>query len=93
MAVTLRQIAKRANVTEMTVSNVLNERYPLVRSDAVKRARRIKAIAEPFSFEPGGTVGEPPNEPAENEQRDASPKTCTPAQGDRPWTRSSNHSQ
>jgi LacI family transcriptional regulator len=52
MAVTLQQIAQKARVSEMTVSNILNGRYIPVQKRAMARATRIKRIAEELGYLP-----------------------------------------
>ncbi len=53
---TLREIAKRAGVTTMTVSNVLNGRYSATRSDAARRARKIRRIADQLGYRPNAAA-------------------------------------
>ncbi len=56
MAVTLKQIADRARVTEVTVSNILNGRYDPVRPKAIERAQHIRQIAEELGYRPNGAA-------------------------------------
>lgn len=50
--VTIEQIARRAGVTNVTVSNVLNRRNKEVRPSAIKRAERIRKIAAEMGYRP-----------------------------------------
>ncbi len=56
MATTLKEIAARAKVTEMTVSNILNGRYVPARAKAVARADRIRSIAAELGYRPNGAA-------------------------------------
>lgn len=49
---TLKEIARRAGVSHVTVSNVLNGKLKGVRSDARERAERIRKIAEEMGYRP-----------------------------------------
>jgi DNA-binding LacI/PurR family transcriptional regulator len=49
---TIADIAKQAGVSEMTVSNVLRGKIKGVRSDAVRRAKRIRKIADDLGYRP-----------------------------------------
>lgn len=53
---TLQQIAQQAGVTTATVSNVLSGRVQVQRSDAVKRARRIRRIARQLGYRPNAAA-------------------------------------
>ncbi len=48
--VTLEEIAERAGVTTKTVSNVLRGHYKAGRSDAARRARDIRVLAESMGY-------------------------------------------
>jgi len=50
--VTLKEIAKRCNVSEMTVSKVLNGKIRGVRGDSAKRAAGIRKVAEQMGYRP-----------------------------------------
>lgn len=52
MTTTIRDIAERAGVTHRTVSNVLAGNAKGVRSDARRRAERIREIAEELGYRP-----------------------------------------
>lgn len=52
MAATVKDIAKRANVSKVTVAAVLSGRFVPKRSDAVRRAKRIRRIAEELGYRP-----------------------------------------
>jgi len=54
--VTLDQIAKRANVSRMTISNVLNGYYQPTQKRAVERAERIRAIAREMGYMPNAAA-------------------------------------
>lgn len=56
MAITLKDIAKRARVTEMTVSNILNGRYNPTRDKAIQRAHRIRQIADELGYRPNAAA-------------------------------------
>ncbi len=56
MAVTLKEIASRAHVSEMTVSNILNRRYEPRQRRAVARAARIRAIAGELGYRPNAAA-------------------------------------
>lgn len=53
---TLADIAKIANVSVKTVANVLNGDRDLVRSGALKRATRIRQIAEDLGYRPNAAA-------------------------------------
>lgn len=54
--VTIREIAKRANVSHVTVSNILNGRTRGVRADARDRAKRVEDIAAELGYRPHQAV-------------------------------------
>ncbi|MGJ3242913.1 MAG: LacI family DNA-binding transcriptional regulator [Opitutales bacterium] len=53
---TLKDIAKEAGVTEMTVSNVLNGKIKGVRGDSAKRAEKIRKIARRLGYRPSAAA-------------------------------------
>ncbi len=54
--VTLDQVAKRANVSRMTISNVLNGYYQPTQKRAIERAERIRAIAREMGYMPNAAA-------------------------------------
>lgn len=56
MSVTLEQIARKANVSTMTVSNVLNRRYEPTRPHAVRRAAQIRKLAANLGYRPNAAA-------------------------------------
>ncbi len=54
--VTLKQIANRADVSEMTVSKVLSGRYQPTQRRAVARANRIREIAQKMGYRPNAAA-------------------------------------
>jgi LacI family transcriptional regulator len=54
--VTLSNIAKRAGVTDMTVSRVLSGKYAATHPAAVKRAERIRRIAAELGYRPNAAA-------------------------------------
>lgn len=53
---TLKDIAKEAGVTEMTVSNVLNGKIKGVRGNSAKRAEKIRKIARRLGYRPSAAA-------------------------------------
>ena len=53
---TMREIAELAGVARTTVSNVLNGRFRAERSDAARRAARIRRIADELNFRPSAAA-------------------------------------
>jgi len=54
--ITMEQIARQANVSRMTVSNVLSGRYKAKRPTAVDRAERIRRIAREMGYRPNAAA-------------------------------------
>jgi LacI family transcriptional regulator len=52
----MQEIADRAGVARTTVSNVLNGRFRAERSDAARRAARIRRIADELNFRPSAAA-------------------------------------
>jgi LacI family transcriptional regulator len=53
---TLKAVAEKAQVSEMTVSAILNGRYTPRRKDAVRRAKRIRRIADELGYRPNAAA-------------------------------------
>ncbi|MGF1633394.1 MAG: LacI family DNA-binding transcriptional regulator [Phycisphaerae bacterium] len=53
---TIRQIALKAGVSHMTVSNALNGRAKGLRPDAVERARHIRQLADQMGYRPNAAA-------------------------------------
>lgn len=56
MPVTLEQVARRANVSLMTVSNVLNGRHSPTRPHAIRRAAKIRQLAADMGYRPNAAA-------------------------------------
>lgn len=53
---TLVDIAKRAGVSRRTVSRILDGELKAVRSDAIKRVKRVRRIADELEYKPNGAA-------------------------------------